>query len=169
MQEVVSGTGHRPKDLICKYERLHPWKMGKIKQLENYLIENKPKAVISGFALGWDNWLSYVAIKLNIPLWAYIPFKGQEFMWSKEQKEQYFKLLSKAEKVNYICESGYAAWKMHRRNEAMIKDSSLVLALWNPSKKYGGTWSAVAHASSVGKPIMNFWHEPASLVNLYDG
>jgi uncharacterized phage-like protein YoqJ len=159
-------TGHRLQDLPCKFEFKHPWKLNKLKQFEKYLLDTQPKTLISGMALGFDMWGAWCAIKVGIPLVAYVPFEGQESRWSEDHKRQFHALLKRAQHVDYVCEPGYAGWKMHKRNESMVRDSDLVLALWNPDKKHGGTWSTVAHASTVGKPILNFWHEPERLVEL---
>src|SRR5690349_15274598 len=104
---VVCGTGHRPQDLPCKWDKKHPWKLNKLKQIENLLREEPPAKAISGMALGFDSWLAYVAIKLGIPLSCYVPFKGQESRWSDEQKKFYHKTLDLADSVRYICPDGY--------------------------------------------------------------
>jgi uncharacterized phage-like protein YoqJ len=163
---VVCGTGHRPQDLPCKFKRDDPWKLEKLVSLRKYLEENPPDVVISGMAIGWDQWLCHTALQVGIPVWAYVPFEGQESRWSDEHKSQFHKLLGECAKVNYVSDSGYAAWKMHRRNEAMLKDSERVFALWNPEKKFGGTYSTVATALSMQKPIINFWSKiPSEVVH----
>jgi uncharacterized phage-like protein YoqJ len=156
---IACGTGHRPQDLPCKWDKMHPWKLNKINQLSNLLIEKPPAKIITGMALGWDSWLAYVALKLKIPLLCYVPFKGQESRWSDEQKKFYQKTLDLADSVRYICDEGYAPWKMQKRNEAMVNDSDVVLALWNPEKKYGGTFNCLSYALKCTKPVANLWFD----------
>jgi uncharacterized phage-like protein YoqJ len=169
---IVAGTGHRPADMICGYDRYHPFKLEKLKQIENYLTKNKERidTVISGVAQGYDQWLAWVALKVGIPLWAFVPFKGQESRWTPESQDQYHKILSKADRIHYVSEPGYAGWKMHVRNKAMLDECDMLLALYNPEKKFGGTYSTVKKALEMGKPIINFWPNPEvpldkSLVN----
>lgn len=166
---IYSFTGHRPQDLICKFERTHPWKLAKIRLLRNFLQENSSQIeyVINGACIGWDVWAMWASIQEGIPVYAYVPFKGQEKRWSDIHQKQYHELLAKCKEVKIICEGEYSAWKMMRRNEAMLKDSQGVLALWNPEKKYGGTWNTVAAATSLGKPILNFYGDKVEEVKLY--
>lgn len=161
------GTGHRPQDTPAGYQRYHPWKLQKISLLENYLKENRPDIIISGMAVGWDVWLAHTAIKLGIPFWAYIPFKGQEKLWSADHQRQYHAFLAKASLVKVVCEGEYAAWKMQRRNEAMLNDSDVVLALYNDAKRHGGTYNCIVSAFQQNKPIINFWDNKPENLKLF--
>jgi uncharacterized phage-like protein YoqJ len=163
---IACGTGQRPQHLPSGFDRYHPWKLQKLKMLEEYLKNSNIDTIISGGAIGFDQYLMFVSIKLNIQTFAYLPFKGQESKWSPDHQKQYHKLLERCTKIKYICSPGYAAWKMHRRNEAMLQDSELVLALWNPEKRHGGTFSTIATASSMHKPILNFYGDKVEPVNL---
>lgn len=167
MTQVLSGTGHRLQDLPCKFELRHSFKIDKLNQLKKYLEKNKEniKSVISGLAIGWDMWLAWTTIKVGIPLIAYCPFEGQHVRWSTDHQKQFHWILEHAQHVDYVCEPGYAAWKMQRRNEAMVRDSDLVLALWNPEKKSGGTANCINYALKVNKPILNFWPNPEQPLN----
>jgi hypothetical protein len=53
---------------------------------------------------------------------------------------------------------------MQRRNEAMVNNSNLVLSLWNPEKKQGGTFNCIQYAIKKDKPILNFWSNPAQFI-----
>ena len=163
---IICGTGHRPQDLPCGFIHKDRWKLQKIQQIKDFLISYEVSLVISGMAIGYDTWLAHTSISLNISTTAYVPFKGQENMWNDVYKQQYHKVLSRCNSIKYICDDGYAAWKMQRRNEEMIKDADCVLALWNPDKKYGGTWNAVAHALSVNKTVFNIWSESTQKVGV---
>lgn len=156
---IACGTGHRPQDLPCLWERKHPWKISKLKQLECLCEREPPAKIISGMALGFDSWLVYIALKLKIPLLCYVPFKGQESRWSFEQKKFYQKTLDLAHSVKYICDEGYVPWKMQRRNEVMVNDADIVLALWNPDKKYGGTFNCLSYCLKCNKKVVNLWFE----------
>lgn len=156
---IICGTGHRPQDLPCGFAHKDSWKLDKLAAIKRFLMANEVSRVISGMALGYDQWLAYASLSLNINLSAYIPFQGQEIRWNEKYQKQYASLLARCNTIQYVCEGSYAPWKMQRRNEVMIQDSDLVLALWNPAKKTGGTFNAVSYALKINKPIFNIWND----------
>jgi uncharacterized phage-like protein YoqJ len=156
---IICGTGHRPQDLPCGFAHKHPWKKEKLGEIKRFLTENKANNVISGMCIGFDQWLAHVALSLDMQLSAYCPFRGQELRWQEIYQNQYREMLLGCINVRYVCKDGYAAWKMQKRNEAMINDSDLVLALWNPEKQKGGTFNAVSYALKIKKPVINIWGE----------
>lgn len=152
---IIAGTGHRP-DKLGGYSDDVLSKL--IKLARTTLFDLKPKKVISGMALGWDMALAYAALALTEPeVVAAIPFLGQEKMWPKESQERYHTILKDCDDVLYICDQGYAAWKMQIRNEYMVDHCDLVLALWDGSP--GGTANCIAYANKKNKPIMNLWND----------
>ena len=122
---------------------------------EFWLKRVKPATVISGMALGWDQALAQAALNLDIPYYAYIPFNGQESKWPVNSQDVYRFLLNKADHIVECSEPGYAVWKMQHRNECMVKDADVVLALWNGSS--GGTANCVDYAEKVKKQVVNLW------------
>lgn len=154
MNQIICGTGHRPSKLggygFFAQSLLIDFATFQLDRL-------KPKLVISGMALGWDQALAAAAWTLKIPYNAYIPFIGQEFMWPEESQKRYEELLKGAASVVNSCGEGYAAWKMQKRNEDMVNASDLVLALWNGTT--GGTSNCVSYASKNGVEILNVWDE----------
>lgn len=163
-------TGHRPQDLPCGFDRFHKWKLDKLIILENFLKEKNSEieALISGMAIGFDQWAAYTAIKQGISVWAYIPCDDQERLWRPEQKTQYNFLLTQCSAVKVISPGPYSVWKMYRRNEAMLRDSDEVLALWNPEKRSGGTYNTVAAALSMNKKVTNFYNDIREDILSYD-
>lgn len=107
-------------------------------------------------ALGWDQALAEACVLEGYPFDAYVPFLGQESVWPKESQDRYKWLMSRADLIVYTGPPGYAAWKMHARNAAMVDAAAGVLALWNGDGK-GGTASCVEYANSKGKPVVNVW------------
>ena len=165
---IVCGTGHRLQYLPCKFEHRHPFKISKLKQLERYFNQEKVDVVISGMAIGWDMWLAWTAIKIGIPMHAYVPFEGQDSLWSSEHRDQFHSLLNKASCVKYICDPGYAGWKMIKRDKVMVDDSDMTLSLWNPLKRSGGTWTTVRYATYSNRRVVNFWENPQKLLDKKD-
>jgi uncharacterized phage-like protein YoqJ len=152
---IVAGTGHRPNKLG-----------GYGKDAQQRLIDlaidffdshagEQVTEVISGMALGWDMALAEAACQLEIPWTAAIPFEGQQLAWPRPSQEAYEKTLVFAKNIVYVCEPGYAAWKMQKRNEWMVDNCDAVLALWDGSD--GGTGNCIKYANKINKPIINLW------------
>lgn len=144
---IVAFTGHRP-DKLGSYE---PNEISnKVKgDITKALSELKPEKVISGMALGVDQIAAEVCIDLGIPFIAAVPFLGQESMWPLKSKEHYRYLLSKASDIEVVCDGGYAAWKLQKRNEWMVDNCNLLIAVWNGSD--GGTKNCFDYAQKVGR------------------
>lgn len=151
---IIAGTGHRPNKL-GGYSKEAFTKL--VDLATDSLLELGPEKVISGMALGWDQALATAVLNLNIPLIAAVPFFGQESKWPLNSKKQYRDLISKADDVIFVCDKGYAPWKMQIRNEWMVDNCDLVLALWDGSE--GGTGNCISYASSQGREILNLWSE----------
>lgn len=157
---IVCGTGHRPKYCPCKYNEKHPWLLD-LKQrlyadLEIGYSTGQIDTVISGMAIGWDTWLAETALEVGIPVWAYVPFKGQGDRWPTKTKQVYDSILERAEKVKYISEQ-YSQQSFLKRDREMVDDSGLVLALLNPLADEGGTYYTVRYAQDKNKEIINYW------------
>lgn len=159
---VLSGTGHRPADLLTIGRGIYR-DPALLERLDERLIalavaalrRYQPERVISGMALGWDMALADAAVRENIPLVAAIPFEGQEGRWRDEQQARFCRLRAAAAEVVIVSEGSFSAAKMQRRNEWMVDHSSLVLALW--SGKTGGTGNCVRYAQTVGTRIVNLY------------
>lgn len=156
---IIAGTGHRPEKLggysDQVFKRLHAVAIRWLEDQEAR-SEGVVEYVIMGMALGWDQALGCAAFDLRIPYDAYVPFKGQETRWPIASQQRYKFLLSKAREVKYICEGGYAGWKMQKRNVAMVDACTDVLALWDGSLT-GGTFNCITYAHTQGKPVINVW------------
>lgn len=154
--QILAGTGHRPKDLGGYSDQIFN-KMVDI--ASNYLstLEYQP-TIISGMALGWDQALAKAAMNLSLPLWAYIPFVDQASVWPLKSRAFYYFLLEYSSR-KVICSTGeYSALKMQIRNERMVDDSDIILALYN-GKQYGGTFNCIQYAISKNKPIVNLYNK----------
>lgn len=149
---IVAGTGHRPNKLGGYSEEA-------TERLVNLAMRNLGGAtrVISGMALGWDTALALAALELEIPLTAAVPFHGQERMWPKSSQDRFHKILDQADDIVYVCDKGYAAWKMQVRNEYMVDKCDVLLALWDGSE--GGTGNCIKYAKKVHRDINNIWEQ----------
>lgn len=153
---ILAGTGHRPDRLggYGKEVRTHLKKFLKVE-----LQELQPKLVIQGMALGFDQALGWACVELEIPLVAAIPFKGQENLWPYEEQTRYRELLKHAIGIHFVCDPGYAAWKMHERNKWMVDQlkapEDRMLTIWDGS--LGGTANCIKYARSKNILCLNLW------------
>jgi uncharacterized phage-like protein YoqJ len=151
---IICGTGHRPNKLggysIEVFNKL-------VEVIEEFLTKHRPKMIISGMAIGFDQALVQAAMNLGVPFIAAIPCNNQDITWPQHVKERYAYMLSKAEKIHQVCKGGYQPIKMQIRNEWMVDNAHFVLALWDGSS--GGTGNCIKYANrkSVNKPIINLW------------
>lgn len=152
---IVAFTGHRLDKLPNKqtgYKLPNPTYIHVCQQIEKALKELKPKKVISGMALGVDQWAAMISHKLNIPFIAAIPFEGQESKWP-EQSQKTFRALRKLASEEVIVSSGnYSADKMQIRNKWMVDHCDLLIGIWNGTN--GGTANCIEYARSIGKKII---------------
>jgi uncharacterized phage-like protein YoqJ len=148
----IAVTGHRPEKL-GGYDETNPLAVAIKQHMMRTLFWQpiKDLTLISGMALGIDQWWAESAIALNVPFIAAIPFKGMESKWPKSSQDRFNKILSYAKTVEYICDPGYEPWKMQRRNEWMVDNCDEIIAYWNGS--LGGTSNCVAYAKKVGKKL----------------
>lgn len=96
------------------------------------------------------------ALELNIELHAYIPYQGQESFWPSASKIEYKRLLSKCALIRYCSDPGHGTNKLMIRNQKMVDDCDLLLALFDGTKA-GGTSSCLAYAEKKQKTIINLW------------
>lgn len=153
---IASGTGHRPEKLMGYGEQ------------ERHLLCSfaviilsliKPTQVVSGMAQGWDQALAMAATLLDIPWTAAIPFQGFANKWPLEAQKRMAGLANEASRVKFVCDPGYAAWKLQKRNEWMVdrlkNPGDLLIALWDGSD--GGTANCIRYAKKRNVEILNLW------------
>jgi uncharacterized phage-like protein YoqJ len=135
---ILAGTGHRK---IGGSYGTNPLSRTVAARMAAELDRLKPTRVISAMALGVDQWLAAIAVRKQIPYVAAIPFDGFNDKWSLPQLVKFRVLLDDAAETVHICEPGYAAWKLQRRNEWMVDHCDILLAVWDGSS--GGTANCV--------------------------
>lgn len=153
---IVAFTEHRPDKLPNKetgYKLPNPTYIHVCCEIEKTLIELKPEKVISGMALGVDQWAAFIAYKLNIPFLAAVPFEGQDSAWPEKSKKIYQKLLHVAAEIVIVSPGGYSAQKMQNRNEFMCNMCDKLIAIYNEDNN-GGTFNCIEYAKSIHKEII---------------
>jgi uncharacterized phage-like protein YoqJ len=149
---IICGTGHRPNKL-GGYTPEVDHLLRETASL--WLCKHMPELVISGGALGWDQALVEGAWTAGLVYDMYLPFDGFDCKWPDSSRRRLERYANLARQVKFVCDPGYAPWKMQKRNEAMVDACTDVLALWNGSD--GGTGNCLRYARSKNKPIINLW------------
>jgi len=167
----ISFTGHRPKDLPSEfgYDYNSPAWRATIDKTKDGIKYYKPTQVITGMALGYDQAALIAANELRKEgLWngkiiGDLPFpesgKGQ---MSNEQWQGYLDML---DEINYLA-NGYNGNKQiyQDRNELMVDNSDLVMALYNGAN-HGGTYNDLVYAKKKGVPAVNIYNNVMKLLN----
>lgn len=150
----IALTGHRPPKGGIEYNGEGPVSDYLSEEFEKILVEYEPRVIISGMALGADTIWAISGLFRNIQVIAAIPFVGQESVWPEESQRKYHQIIRHKKVIpTYICEPGYAAWKLQKRNEWMVDHCSLLVSVWDGSS--GGTANCVKYAKKQGKTIIN--------------
>lgn len=143
---IIGVTGHRkittPKIILEPI-------------VEQLFQELNPDLVITGMALGFDQFIAAKCIKSNIKFLAAIPCDNQDKFWTEKQKEFYKVLLGKASEIIVVSPGEYAAWKMFKRNEFILNNCETLVCYLDPSIMKGGTYDTVTKAKKHYKKIIN--------------
>jgi Uncharacterized protein conserved in bacteria len=161
---TLAITGHRP-DKLGGYE---PNPLGRAvqRELRARIVELRPAKLVSGMALGVDQWAAWIAVRLGVPFVAAVPYEGQEEPWLPEQRRRYFELLEKAAEVITLFDPPVnrydAADKLQKRNEWMADHCDVLLAVWDGSES--GTGNCVRYAEKVGHRVVRI--DPRTLMEV---
>lgn len=150
----VMVTGHRPQHLT-------PAEQDDVKGLLAAALHRinlkRPDAVlISGMALGVDQWAAEAAFRLGMGVIAAVPFEGQERRWWAAQRERYRYLLGLCQEVHIVGGGSYGPHLFHQRNQWMVDAATVALAVWNGAT-FGGTWDAVQRIGKADLPCLVLW------------
>jgi uncharacterized phage-like protein YoqJ len=152
---VIAITGHRPDKLGSEYDYNGPTSTKIFRSLVDFIHTYKPRLTISGMALGIDQLWAMASIYCERPFIAAIPFEGQELAWPNSSKQIYNDLLNDddCQQKVYVCDPGYAAYKMQKRNEWMVNKCDILLSIFDGSD--GGTKNCCKFADKIGKYRIN--------------
>lgn len=148
----VMVTGHRPQRLP---DDSHQWAEQELERVAVKLRDTCGMQVgISGMALGADTWWGFATLFAWQELWAFIPFPQQPDRWRPEDRARWEELRSRATH-EVIVAGEYSVGALHARNDAMLDNADLVVAVLDPSIVGGGTASAVQKAEARGLPVLH--------------
>jgi uncharacterized phage-like protein YoqJ len=180
---TIATTGHRPNNqYLGGYDLTSNRNMKIMAVLEDYFNDIIKDALFSGEteitfifggAIGIDT-LGYIVaknlrdkvyLKGMISIILAMPFENQDGAWFRQEDKdrlRYQRIVAdsvvqvdKLPKyaVNYTV-GEYHPLKMQKRNEYMVDNSDIVVAVWDGSKK-GGTYNCVKYAKANNKKIIH--------------
>lgn len=151
-EQTCCFTGHR---------NIPSSKLGEVTANLEIAVE---KAIGSGYrffgaggAQGFDTYAANTVLKLkekypHIRLILVLPCRNQTRGWSEDARNEYERILQKADKVVYVSEY-YTRSCMHMRNRHLVDYSSLCICYLE--KDSGGTAYTVDYAKRNDLQIMN--------------
>lgn len=151
---VLGITGHRPGKLGGYNDKTN--RSANIKAvLRKCFLQAKPSCIVSGMALGVDQWAVEVALELNIKVLALVPCMAQDSKWPPEARGKYCAMLdaivNAGGSVEYVTKEPYSQGCMVLRNQRIVDYSTHMLAVWD--KSWGGTGSCVRLAKQASRPL----------------
>ncbi len=156
---TVCFTGHRVQKLPWRANENDPRCKKMIEETQGKIIEAIKQGktnFISGMAIGFDMICAELVLELKeqypyITLECALPCQDQDAKWNSHVRARYKKILEKADKVRCLYDT-YNKECMQERNEYMVNNSSLIIALYDG--KPGGTKKTIEHAKSLGKEVV---------------
>lgn len=150
----IAVTGHRPDKLGKEYLLVGPHTDYIRTQLLNALepFMHLHPTLITGMALGVDQLFAKIAIEKDLAFIAALPCRNQDKLWPDASKRLYRELLSKATLVTYVHDGEYTKSCMQERNEFMVDNCDLLIAVFDGSP--GGTYNCVEYAVNNNTSIL---------------
>lgn len=147
----VGITGHRPQHL-SPTER--GWVAEVLPELMKSLRDNYGAQVaISGMALGADTVWAHSALDQELRLWGYIPSPDQGERWSANDQQAHQELLSQASRVVVLGRAYDPRW-LRARNNLIVRDSNVLVAVHKEGKDSGGTAATIRTALSCNARLI---------------
>lgn len=162
-------TGHRPQHMP---KPAHEWVRGELYRVaEKLRDEHGMERGYTGMALGPDQWWARSLHKVDVPFVAHIPYPQQPDRWNQAAQADWVTLLGMAAgevvygDLDQAADSDrrrLATALLHKRNDGMLAGvpaqglpaAHAVVAVWIPSKRDGGTFSAVQKAWRRRLPLI---------------
>jgi uncharacterized phage-like protein YoqJ len=164
--KVYAVTGHRPQSLDGDDDYKSPVWQSIQDAFDRQLKVTPASYVITGGAIGVDQFIARRAYELGIPYSVIIPFQGYEdnYKWASKHRKRLKWLVDRADEVKTLYPGGYSAGKLHGRNHYMVDHCEYVFGVWNGVPE-GGTYRCLEYARSVKRP-WTIYTPPEHLYNM---
>jgi uncharacterized phage-like protein YoqJ len=158
MPSICAFTGHRPQHLPFGTNEADP-RCAALKkclraQIEK-LIEMGVTHFISGMAIGVDMYAAEIVLDLkatypDITLECAFPCETQAVKWPEPLRERYYNIAAECDKETML-QTHYTADCMLKRNQYMVEQADIILAVWDG--RPSGTGMTVRYARERHKPV----------------
>jgi len=117
-----------------------------------------PLIAIHGLALGADMLFAEAALSQGHAVWSFEPFAGQESRWPEAERARHARIKAASERTVTLAEApgddrGLAVRLLHARNDRMLAEADMVIAVLDERGK-GGSYSAARKALTRGLPVL---------------
>ena len=149
----IAVTGHRP-DKLGGYSNTDAHRAIR-RHMRDFLGQapDGELVLLSGGALGIDQFWIEVGLYLDLPIQVVMPFKGYDSRWPAFSQKIYKELLDKCWKIEYLFNE-YKPDAYQLRNQYLVDNSDVLVAYWNGSS--GGTANCIDYARKRKKIINIF-------------
>lgn len=164
-------TGHRPKSFPWKYDEsadacLH---LKEILTREIVkLIDCGVTDFYSGLAEGVDTWAVQIVLNLReknpaLNVHCVLPCRSQAIKWTSAAQQHHQWLQEQADSITCLSEDYYDGC-MLERNRYLVNHSSILLAVYNGSRR-SGTGMTVRYAQKLGREIIKIDPKTGKVTN----
>lgn len=114
--------------------------------------------VLTGMALGFDQWAAFQAFVYGVAVTAVIPFTDQDAAWPEAQQRYYRELLDLLRRASgfeevLVHDRAYAGPQdFQDRNEWMVDRAHSVVTYWRGAPS--GTGNCIKYAHALGVPVI---------------
>lgn len=146
-------TGHRPQKLGLSEAETKTL----LEKAIDMAIGNGFTTFITGMAPGVDIWAAEIILEKSkhnstLHLICAIPHPGFEKRKTKREEKRCKNIIGNADYTQIICKHYFKAC-YQKRNEFMVDNSNLVIAVWNGEKS--GTKNTIDYACRKGVKVVN--------------
>lgn len=158
--KTVCFTGHRAQKLpwrFCEEDERCLTMKKTLWEVTEKAIQRGYDTFLCGMALGFDMICAETVIALrrkypDIKIIGAIPCKNQDAVWSEYDRSRYRNAVRKLDGIRCIYRKYVGAKCMLERNQYMVDNSSLMIALYNGMA--GGTRATIEYARKRGLEII---------------
>jgi uncharacterized phage-like protein YoqJ len=148
---ILGVTGHRPQKMYG-FKESDPANIFVIEAIRDFLKEREPDKVLTGMALGVDQWAAQWCIALGIPFVAILPVEHPENAWPDNSKAKYLKIMKGASEVLVAPSEGESYGQLlQKRNEMIVDRADIMMGVYGGGP--GGTRNCLEYARKQGKEI----------------
>ena len=149
----VAVTGHRPSAFTPAQTTWLTATLPRV--LDRLRTHHATTTAITGLAVGADTLFADAALTTGLDLWTYVPFPGQPNRWPPADQHRWHTLRAAAFRDVTLNPDPYTPQKVHARNDYLIRDADLIIAIHHPHRTTGGTATAIRKARAAGRPLLH--------------